>query len=116
MGLQFLSIVCVISLSHFDEKSVFFLVKITLKSIDVGYFFISALLVTACRNYFYHCDMSLWSISNRKWGLIVGHAVSALLQEEFFIGSRQKRLRRLMETVDCPPPPPLTSLGYSKLA
>ena len=42
-------------------------------------------LVTACRTYFYHCDMSLWSISNRKWVLIVGHSVLALLHEEFLL-------------------------------
>ena len=59
-------------------------------------------LVAACGNYLYHCDMSLWSISNRKWGLIVGHAVLALLQEEFLLVAVKKDCAGLWELLTAP--------------
>ena len=55
-----------------------------------GNVYICTGLVTSCRNYFYHCDMSLWSISKRMWGLIVGQAILALLQEEFLLVAIKK--------------------------
>ena len=42
-------------------------------------------LVSICSIDFCHCDMSLWSVSNRKGRLTIGQQFPALLREEVFM-------------------------------
>ena len=46
-------------------------------------------LVSACSIDFCHCDMSLWSVSNRKGILTIGQQFPALLREEVFLEPSQ---------------------------
>ena len=80
---SFLSIACAIYLSHFVEK-VSFLVKITLnRGGGEGNIYICIVLVTECSDYFYDCDRSCMSFSNKMGVLMMGNTVLTLCREAF---------------------------------